>query len=322
MSKRARIVVLDGYTLNPGDLSWNELEELGDVALYDRTPERHVALRAQDADIVLTNKVPLTAEVIEALPHLRYIGVMATGYNVVDLDAANGRGIVVTNVPGYGTQSVAQFTFGLILELCHRIEQHSHAVREGAWSRNPDFCFTLSPQVELAGKTLGIVGYGSIGSRVAQLGLAFGMDVLVSSRTRKETPNAEIHWTDDLETLLRDSDVVSLHCPLTDETAKLIRRETLNVMKSSALLINTSRGGLVMEEDLADALNQERIAGAAVDVLSHEPPTQGSPLLTARNCIVTPHIAWASREARSRLMSILVENVRGFQAGRPVNVVG
>ncbi len=322
MSQNARIVVLDGYTLNPGDLDWEGLRTLGEVTVYDRTVASDVVARAQDAEIVLTNKVPITAEVIAELASLRYIGVMATGYNVVDLDAAARRGIVITNVPGYGTQSVAQFTVALLLELCHRVEEHSRAVRAGAWGANPDFSFTLSPQVELAGKRLGIVGYGSIGQRVAALGRAFGMEVLVTSRTPKETGDEGIRWTQDLSGVLQGSDVVSLHAPLTKETAGLICTESLASMKSSTLLINTARGGLVVEQDLANALNEGRIAGAAVDVLSLEPPVHGSPLLSARNCIVTPHMAWASREARSRLMASVVENVRSFQAGQPVNVVG
>lgn len=316
-----RIVVLDGYTLNPGDLSWSALEALGEVTCYDRTPPEEVVARAQDAQIVLTNKVPMTRDMMEQLPKLRYIGVMATGYNIVDVAAAAERGIPVTNVPAYSTDSVAQFTFALLLELCHRVGAHSDAVTDGAWGRARDFSFTLTPQMELAGKRLGIVGYGNIGRRVARLGSAFGMEVVVTSRTRKAIPAGEPgEWTD-LNTLLASSDVISLHCPLTPQTEGLIRAETLAMMKPQAFLINTARGGLVVEQDLAAALNDGRIGGAALDVLAQEPPVDGSPLIGAKNCIITPHMAWASKEARSRLMHVVVDNVRAFLAGSATNVV-
>lgn len=317
------IVVLDGHTLNPGDLDWSGLEALGRLTVHDRTAPQEAADRARDAEIVLTNKTPLSAETIARLPKLRYIGVLATGYNVVDTKAAAARGIPVTNVPDYGTMSVAQFAFALLLALCHRVQRHADDVRQGGWSRCPDFSYVLSPQVELAGKTLGIVGFGTIGRQTARIGEAFGMRILALSRTPKPAPEfANLAWAKDLQELLAASDVVSLHCPLTPETERMIRRETLVRMKPSAFLINTSRGPLLDEQDVADALNEGRLAGAAVDVLSTEPPAEGSnPLLAARNCLITPHMAWASKEARERLMAAAVDNVRAFLAGSPKNVV-
>ena len=344
---KPRIVVVDGYTLNPGDLSWSGVEALGELTVYERTSPDQVIERVREADIVLTNKVPFTREALSQLPRLRYIGVTATGYNNIDVAAARERGIVVTNVPDYSTASVAQFTFALILELCHRVQRHSDAVQAGAWSRSPDFCFTLTPQVELAGKRLGIVGLGRIGRRVAQIARAFGMEVQAASRvssaagrSSEQVPGqvsgrpegiAGERATGDgdeavprvpLEELLATSDVVSLHCPLTPETQGLINRSRLERMKESAFLINTARGGLVVDRDLAEALAEGRIAGAALDVLSLEPPPPDNPLLGAPRCIVTPHMAWMSREARTRLMGVVVENLRRFLAGDPVNVVG
>jgi glycerate dehydrogenase len=313
-----KIVVLDGFTLNPGDLSWADLKALGSCEIYDRTPEQEVLQRSADASILLTNKVKLTREHIQRLPELKYIGVLATGTNVVDLDAARERNIPVTNIPGYGTKSVAQTTIALLLELCHRVGHHSETVHQGRWTRNPDWCYWDFPLLELDGMTMGIVGFGNIGRAVAELASAFGMRVLVCTPTRK--PITVVSFTD-LETLFRQSDVVSLHCPLTPDTQNLINAQHLAWMKSTAFLLNTSRGGLVDEHALADALNSERIAGAGLDVLSVEPPPHDHPLLTAKNCIITPHLAWATRAARSRLMSMAVKNIRAFLSGKPQNVV-
>ncbi|WP_145947423.1 D-2-hydroxyacid dehydrogenase [Paenibacillus sp. Y412MC10] len=316
------IVVLDGHTLNPGDLSWDELGKLGSVTVYERTPAGLIQERIGNAEIVLTNKTPLTREVLEAAENLRYVGVLATGYNVVDIEAAAARGITVTNVPAYGTESVAQFVFALLLELCHQIGRHGDSVRSGDWAKAVDFSYTLTPQIELWGKTMGIVGYGRIGRQVARLAEAFGMRVLVSGREGKAGGNEDSGVRRvPLEQLLAESDVVSLHCPLTAETEGLINRERLALMKPSAFLINTARGGLLQEQDVADALNEGRLAGAALDVLAAEPPAADHPLVHAPRCIITPHMAWAAVEARERLMSIAAGNVAAFLEGRPVNTV-
>ena len=315
-----KIVVLDGHTLNPGDLSWDELESLGECSIHDRTSPADVVQRAANAEIVLTNKTPLTRESIEALPNLKYIGVLATGYNIVDVKAARARGIPVTNVPDYGTRSVAQHTMALILEMAHHAGHHAQSVRDGRWTGSQDFCFWDYPLIELDGLTLGIIGYGKIGRAVAGLAAAFGMNVLVHSRT---TPVAEVAVAPDfvdLEKVLRESDVITLHCPLTPETERLVDAKRLELMKPAAFLINTSRGGLIDERALAAALDSGRIAGAAVDVLSSEPPSSDNPLLRAKNCIVTPHIAWATRAARSSLMRVAVANARAFLNGNPHNV--
>ncbi|OZB91597.1 D-2-hydroxyacid dehydrogenase [Paenibacillus sp. XY044] len=316
------IVVLDGHTLNPGDISWDELRNLGSVTIYDRTPAGLIQERIGDAEIVLTNKTPLTREVLEAAERLRYVGVLATGYNVVDIEAAAARGITVTNVPAYGTESVAQFVFALLLELCHQVGRHGDSVRLGEWAQTVDFSYSLSPQIELWGKTMGIVGYGRIGRQVARLAEAFGLRVLVSGRPGRDG-GAEDGGARrvPLEQLLAESDVVSLHCPLTAETEELINRERLALMKPSAFLINTARGGLLREQDVADALNEGRLAGAALDVLAAEPPSADHPLVHAPRCIITPHMAWAAVEARERLMSIAVGNVAAFLEGRPANTV-
>jgi glycerate dehydrogenase len=314
-----KIVVLDGYTLNPGDLSWDELKSLGECEIYDRTPTNEVVKRAAEAEIVLTNKAIVSREHIQALPRLKYIGVLATGYNIVDVAAARERNIPVANVPTYGTRSVAQHTFALLLELTQHVGHHAQTVRDGRWTKSPDFCYWDYPLVELEGLTMGIVGFGRIGRAVADLALAFGMKVLVTSATPKQVP-AGVQFTD-LETLLRQSDVVSLHCPLTPPTKSFVNRERLSLMKPTAFLLNTSRGPLIDEAALADALNSERIAGAGLDVLSVEPPPAGNPLFQAKNCLITPHIAWATRSARSRLMQAAVANIRAFLAGKPQNVV-
>jgi len=305
--------------LNPGDLSWDELKSLGDCEIYDRTPPEEVVKRAADAEIVLTNKAPVTRESILALPRLKYIGVLATGYNIVNTAAARERDILVTNVPTYGTRSVAQHTFALLLELTQHAGHHAQTVRDGRWTKSSDFCYWDFPLVELDGLTMGIVGYGRIGKAVAELAAAFGMKVLATSATPKHAP-ANIQFTD-LATLFRQSDVISLRCALTPQTKNLLNKERLGLMKPTAFLLNTSRGALIDEQALADALNSGRIAGAAVDVLSVEPPPAENPLLRAKNCLVTPHIAWATRAARARLMQIAIANVRAFIAGEPENVV-
>ncbi|HOX55872.1 MAG TPA: D-2-hydroxyacid dehydrogenase [Candidatus Paceibacterota bacterium] len=315
----AQIVVLDGFTLNPGDLDWTELASLGPCDIHDRTSPAELLRRAAGAEILLTNKTVLTGEDIRRLPRLKYIGVLATGTNVVDLVAARARGIPVTNVPTYGTRSVAQMTFALLLELAHHAGHHAQTVREGRWTRSADFCYWDFPLVELEGLTLGIVGFGRIGRAVADLASAFGLKVLAADPAAVSTPPFVrlVH----LDALFRESDIVSLHCPLTPETARIVNAHSLALLKPGAFLINTSRGPLVDELALADALNSGRLAGAALDVLSTEPPAADNPLLTARNCLITPHLAWATRAARSRLMQIAVENVRAFLQGKPQNLV-
>ena len=312
------IVVLDGYALNPGDLDWAPIRALGNCVIYDRTPPDKIIIRAQGAEIVLTNKVPLSSQALERLVRLEYIGVLATGYNIVDIDAARRNKVIVTNAPGYSTESVAQLVFALILELAQRIGKHASMVRQGSWSQSPDFTFRASPLVELWGLTLGIVGYGQIGKAVARIGRAFGMNIMVHTRTPMEEDGIQ-HVS--LDQLFASSDIVTLHCPLTPETEYLVNRARLETMKPSAFLINTGRGPLVDEADLAEALNQGRIAGAGLDVLSQEPPRPDNPLLTANNCIITPHMGWATLAARQRLMRIVAANIQGFLDGKPQNVV-
>ena len=312
-----KIVVLDGHTLNPGDLSWDNLAALGDLTVHDRTTPEAVMERVGNAEIVFTNKTLLPAEAINALPALEYIGVLATGYNVVEIDAARERDIPVTNIPSYGTASVAQMTMALILELASQPALHSRSVSEGEWSACPDFCYWKKPLVELDGLALGLVGYGAIGQAVAQLGRAFGMKILVHTRTVREEDTQFV----DCETLFGEADVVSLHCPLTDENQGFVNAQLLSHMKSTAFLINTARGPLVDEAALAKALNEGQIAGAATDVLSVEPPPADNPLFGAKNLIITPHIGWATRAARKRLMGIAVENLKAHLNGTPVNVV-
>jgi glycerate dehydrogenase len=313
-----KIVVLDGQTLGADGNSWSILDPLGQVVVFDRSTPVDVVARAGEADILVTNKAVVSAAAIEQADRLRLIAVTATGHDCVDSAAASRRGVVVVNVPEYGTRSVAQFTFALLLELCHRVGLHADAVRQGAWSESADFCFWRTPQVELAGKVMGIVGLGRIGRGVAEIARAFGMEVIASGRTRAEMGG--IAWLD-LDSLFARADVLSLHCQLTAETAGLVNRHRLRLVKPSAFLINTSRGGLVVEEDLAGALNEGRLAGAAVDVVSREPARPENPLLSARNCLITPHIAWATREARRRLLEATFHNIANFLAGRPNNVV-
>jgi glycerate dehydrogenase len=316
-----KIVVLDGHALNPGDLSWDALSALGDLQVFDRTNDDQIVARVRDAEIVMTNKTRLSAQIVKQLTKTRYIGVLATGYDVVDLKTARERKIPVTNIPTYGTDSVAQFTFALILELCHQVATHAEATRAGEWSRAEDFSFWKTPLVELAGKTIGLIGLGQIGRRVAEIALALKMQVVAADAVRSPVPDwPDFRWCE-VDELLSQSDVVSLHCPLLPQTQNIINAKSLAKMKPSAVLINTSRGPLVVEQDLADALNDGRIAGAAVDVVSVEPPSPDNPLLRAKNCIVTPHIAWASKEARTRLLNTAIGNLRAFLDGHPVNVV-
>jgi glycerate dehydrogenase len=314
-----KIVVLDGYALNPGDLSWDGFREFADITVYERTSPGKVVERAGDAEMVLTNKTVLNAGILRSLPKLKYAGVLATGYNVVDLEEAGKLGITVTNIPAYSTNSVAQMSFALILELCHRVQKHSDTVFAGKWSDSVDFTYRDHPQIELASKTIGIIGYGNIGQKVGEIAAAFGMKVIVYSRRNKSLPAYAANVS--LKELFQNSDIVSIHCPLTNETAGIINRDNLRLMKRSAFLINTSRGPLIVENDLAEALNSGIIAGAALDVLSTEPPSRDNPLLRAANCIITPHIAWATLEARKRLMETAVGNVKAFLSGFPVNVV-
>lgn len=313
------ICVLDGFALNPGDLDWSELQQLGPCEIHDRTPSNELIARAANAEIILTNKIALDRETITALPKLKYIGVLATGTNVVDLAAARERGIPVTNVPAYSTRSVAQATIALLLELTNRVGHHSQAVRAGAWTRATDWCFWDFPLVELDGLTLGIVGFGRIGTAVVDIAHVLGLNVIVFNSSSKPAPSF-VKFVD-LETLFRTSDVVSLHCPLTPQSQKLVNAERLAWMKPSAFLLNTSRGLLVDEIALADALNNDRLAGAGLDVLSAEPPPGDNPLLSAKNCLITPHNAWGTRAARARLMRAAVENVKAFLADKPQNVV-
>lgn len=315
-----QIVILDAHTANPGDLSWSPFEVLGPCAVFDRTPADQIVERAHDADVVITNKTMLSRETIQALPKLRYIGVIATGYNVVDVEAAAEQGIAVTNVPGYSTPSVAQAVFAMLLELTNHAAYHAQTVRDGRWARCPDFCYWDHPIIELRGRTLGLIGFGDIGSAVARIGCAFGMKVIAARRSWTEPPPVGVSAAS-ADVVFRESNAISLHCPLTDETKHIVNAGSLAAMKPTAFLINTSRGPLVDEAALADALNAGRIAGAALDVLSVEPPKPDNPLLTARNCLITPHIAWASRESRARLIDAASENLRRFIAGSPVNVV-
>jgi len=317
-----KIVVLDGYTLNPGDLSWDELYTLGDVMIYDSTPHDKILERAVGAEILITNKTTLTKEILDNLPDLKYIGVLATGYNIVDTSEAKRRNITVTNVPAYSTMSVAQLTFALLLELCHHVQKHSDSVMNGKWAQSPDFSYSDFPLIELAGKTFGIIGFGTIGKKVADIASVFGMNVIAASRHQTDqSERKNFRWAS-VNEVMEQADFVSIHCPLLPETKGLINAESLRRMKKSAFLLNTSRGPVVVEEDLAFALNNHIIAGAGIDVLSLEPPRKDNPLFKAKNCIITPHIAWATKEARIRLMSIAINNLAAFFSGNPVNVVG
>lgn len=314
------IRVLDGYCLNPGDLSWNDMAGLGNLKVYDRTSPSELLERAAGAEVLITNKTIISAETMEALPMLKYIGVLATGYNVVDIEAAKKRGIIVTNIPAYSTESVAQMVFAHLLNITQRVGHYASMNKQGDWAKQVDFCYWDTNLVELHDKSMGIVGYGNIGQATARIALAFGMKVRVyTSKKQSELPEGVQKM--ELEELFKTSDVVSLHCPLTTNTKEMVNAARLKTMKPTAILINTGRGPLVNEQDLADALNSGIIAGAGIDVLSLEPPTSDNPLLSARNCFITPHIAWATKEARIRLMNIAVSNLKGFIEGKIINNV-
>ena len=315
-----KIVVLDGFTVNPGDLSWEALSRLGETVIYERSAIPDIPERIAGAEIVLTNKAPLTGEIIRNAVDLQYIGVMATGYNIVDIDAAAKRKLVVTNVPAYSTESVAQITFAIILELSSHIAEYAKSVEDGAWCRSKDFSYQLQPITELYNKTLGIVGLGRIGHEVAKIALAFGMKVIASHKHPERDRMEGVRFVEE-DICFREADIVSLHCPLNDQNKSFVNRRLLAMMKPTAWLVNTSRGGLINEQDLSDALNTSGIAGAGLDVLSTEPPAAANPLLQARNCLITPHIGWATFEARSRLMQKMVDNVAAFLDGSPVNVI-
>lgn len=315
-----KIVVLDGYTENPGDLSWEQLEALGELTVYDRTPIDKVIERIGDAEIVYTNKTPITRAVLEACPNVRFIGVLATGYNIVDCTAAKERGIPVTNVPTYGTASVSQFAIALLLEVCHHVAHHDRAVHEGRWESNPDWCFWDYPLIELAGKTMGIIGLGRIGQATARIAKALGMNVIAVDSAKTEA-GAEVARYVELDTLLSQSDVIALHCPLFPETEGIINKNTIAKMKDGVIIINNSRGPLIVEQDLADALNSGKVYAAGLDVVSAEPIRGDNPLLKAKNCIITPHISWAPKESRMRIMDASAENLKAFLAGGPINVV-
>jgi glycerate dehydrogenase len=315
-----KIVVLDGYAMNPGDLSWNGLKSLGECRIFDRTNPEEVYCRIKDADAIITNKVLIDKQLILKLRALKYIGVTATGYNVVDVQAANEQNIAVTNIPAYSTDSVAQLVFSHILNVVNRVELHSNSVKNGEWESNPDFTYWKTPQTELAGKTLGIVGIGRIGRKVAEIAKAFGMKVIFQNRSViKDIPEGTVQKS--LKEVFSESDFVSLNCPLTSDNNAFVNKDLLGMMKSTAVLINTGRGGLIHESDLAEALNSERIAAACLDVLSTEPPSIQNPLPRAKNCFITPHIGWATLEARQRLMDITIENLSAFQQGQFKNRV-
>lgn len=315
-----KIVILDGHTLNPGDLSWAGLEALGELTVYDRTAADQIIGRIGDAEIVYTNKTPITAGTLEACNNIRFIGVLATGYNVVDVEAARRRGIPVTNIPTYGTDAVGQFAIAMLLEICHHVAHHSDAVHAGRWENSADFCFWDYPLIELAGKTMGIIGFGRIGQVTGRIAKAMGMKVLAYD-SFESAGGREIAEYAPLEEVLGRSDVLALHCPLTPETQGIINRDTIARMKDGVILLNNSRGPLIVEQDLADALNSGKVYAAGLDVVSQEPIRGDNPLLAVRNCIITPHISWAPRESRQRLMNIAVENLVAFLRGAPVNVV-
>ncbi len=323
MEIKMKTTVLDGYTLNPGDLSWEGLEKLGKLTIYDRTAynDQDIIEAIGDAEIIFTNKTPLSKKVLKNVPSVKYIGVLATGFNIVDVDTAKELGMVVTNVPSYSTIAVAQMTLALLLEMCHHVGDHNHAVKKGEWTNSKDFSFWNTPLIELQGKTLGIIGFGRIGQATAKLAQAFGMNILTTgSRKRSELETDTCKYTT-LDELLKASDVISLHCPLTKETEGIINKNNISKMKDGVMIINTARGPLVIEKDLKEALNSGKVAGAAVDVVSGEPISKENVLLKAKNCVITPHIAWAPLESRSRLMKIAVENLEAFLRGKAVNVV-
>lgn len=313
-----KIVVLDGYATNPGDLSWERIERIGELTVYDRSPNadtEEILSRIDNADIVITNKTPLTKEIFARSPKLRYVGVLATGYNVVDVDAAKEHGVTVTNIPTYGTMAVAQFAIAMLLEICHRIGHHSDGVREGAWAKNPDWSYWDYPLIELAGKTMGIVGYGRIGQAVANIAKALGMQVIAYGDPSRGEPYVEP------DAFFARADVISLHAPFTADNAKMINKDTIAKMKDGVILLNNARGQLIDEQDLADALQTGKVYAAGLDVVSVEPITEDNPLLTAKNCFITPHISWAPKEARERIIRATEENLQAFLDGKPINVV-
>lgn len=320
------IVVLDGYTLNPGDISWDNFKKLGNLTVYDRTAfdRKHddlVIARSGDAQAIITNKTPLSREIMNELPKLKYIGVLATGYNIVDIEAAKEKGIAVTNIPTYGTASVGQMAIALLLEMCNHVWPHSESVKTGEWSDNADWCYWKYPLIELADKTMGIIGYGRIGQATGRIAQALGMKIIAYDFYRNKSLESAAMRYADFDSLLGESDVITLHCPLYDNTRGIIDRNAISKMKDGVMIINTSRGPLIVEQDLAEALNSGKIAGAALDVVSAEPIRRDNPLLGARNCIITPHISWAPKESRIRLMEIAADNLAKFIAGSPVNVV-
>ncbi len=315
-----KIVVLDGFTLNPGDLSWGALEALGEVTVYDRTAGEQIVSRIGEAEAILTNKTPISAETLAACPGLRYIGVLATGYNVVNIEAAKQRGIPVCNIPTYGTAAVGQFAIAMLLEICHHVAHHSDAVHAGRWSGNIDWCFWDYPLIELAGKTMGIIGFGRIGQRTGEIARALGMRVLANDSQENES-GRDIGSYVDLDTLLRESDVISLHCPLFPQTEGIIHAGNIAKMKDGVILLNNSRGPLIVEQDLADALNSRKVYAAALDVVSEEPIRANNPLLSAKNCILTPHISWAPKESRQRLLDAAIANLAAWKSGTPSHVV-
>lgn len=313
-----KIVVTDGFTLNPGDLTWNNISCLGELVLYDRTPTEFIIERCSDADVILTNKVPLTKDVLQSLPALKLISVLATGYNVIDIVAAKQHGVVVCNAPAYGIASVAQHVFALLLELTNHVGNNSRATASGMWQQSIDWCFTEAPLMELHGKTMGIAGFGNIGQQTARIAIAFGMNIIYYNPSNKPT---NLGTPVDMQTLFKQSDVVSLHCSLNAGNMEFVNRALLQTMKPSAIIINTARGQLINERDLADALNNNMLGGAALDVLSKEPPLDDNPLLHAKNCIITPHTAWMSKEARQRIMDITAANIKAFINNQPINTV-
>lgn len=316
-----KIVILDAFTSNPGDLSWERFEKLGELKVYDRTSREDIIERCNDADVILDNKVVLDDEILSRLPKLKYIGILATGFNIVDVVSAKKHGIIVSNVPTYSTSAVAQLTFAMILEFCNRVAVHDAAVHSGEWTSCKDFCFQKTPLIELAGKTIGIVGFGKIGNEVAKIADAFGMNILCNVHNPKPLPSYKNFKFASLDELARNSDFISFHCPLTEETKGLVNSDFISKMKSNAVIINTARGPIIDEKALAEALDAGKIAGAAVDVLSCEPPKADNPLLSCKNCIITPHIAWAGYETRVRLLDVVYSNLIAFIDGSPVNVV-
>ncbi|MFB9057976.1 D-2-hydroxyacid dehydrogenase [Mariniflexile ostreae] len=318
-----KIVVLDGYTLNPGDLDWKGIEQFGELVVYDRSKfnSEEIIKNIGDAEVIFTNKTPLSRAVLLKVPQVKYIGVLATGYNIIDIDTAKELGMVVTNIPNYGTQAVAQFAMALILEMCHHVGDHSKAVKDGQWTKSLDFCFWNTPLIELDGKTLGIIGFGEIGQATAKIAQAFGLNILAYNRSKDFSLENDTCKYVELNELLELSDFISLHCPLTASTEGIINKENINKMKDGVRIVNTSRGGLVVEEDLKHALNSNKVAGAAVDVVSTEPIKADNALLQAKNCIITPHIAWAPKASRNRMMQTAVKNLKSYLEGQPIHVV-